>query len=103
MADERRGRKRATAGGYDLGGEPHRRQMPAHARRDLGPAELELSREIECELHADGDSLAMQQRSAEARRRLERVAEGVAEIEQRAQSALALVGGDDRGLGRPAG
>ena len=49
-----------------------------------------------------GDRLAVQQPVGEAGRRLERVAEGVAEIEQRALAGLALVARDDRGLGAAA-
>ena len=73
--------------------------MAAHARRRLRRTEAESRREIEGEPHADGHRLAMQQRVAEAALGLERMAEGVAEIEQRALAGLALVGGDDRGLG----
>ena len=49
--------------------------------------------------HADGDALAVEQAVGEAGRRLQRMAEGVAEIEQRALAGLALVARDDRGLG----
>ena len=54
------------------------------------------------ERHAEPDRLAVQQPVGEAGRRLERVAEGVAEIEQRAVAGLALVARDDRGLGAAA-
>ena len=47
--------------------------------------------------HAGGDRLAVQPRAV-AGGRLDRVAERVAEVEQRALAGLALVGGDDRGL-----
>ncbi len=47
------------------------------------------------------DGLAVQQPVGKARLRLQRMAEGVAEIEQRAHPGrLALVGGDDPRLGR---
>ena len=53
--------------------------------------------------HADGDALAMEQAVGKAGRRFQRMAEGVAEIEQRALAGLALVAGDDRGLGAAGG
>ena len=43
--------------------------------------------------HADGDAFAVQQAVGVAGRRLERMAESVAEIEQRADAAFALVPG----------
>ena len=48
------------------------------------------------------DRLAVQQPVGEAGGRLERMAEGVAEIEQHAVAGLALVARDDRGLGAAA-
>ncbi len=63
-----------------------------------------LDREGEGQPHADGDRLAMQQPVRIAGEGLERMAEGVAEIEQRAGAGLlALVGRDDRRLGAHAG
>ncbi len=53
--------------------------------------------------HAERDRLAVQQPVGEAGGGLERVPEGVAEIEQRALAGLALVARDDRGLGAAAG
>ena len=58
--------------------------------------------EFERQRHAERDRLAVQQPVGETRRRLERVAEGVAEIEQHAVAGLALVARDDRGLGAAA-
>ena len=58
-------------------------------------AESEPDREIEREPHAERDRLAVQQRVAESGLGLERVAERVAEIEERPLALLALVGGDD--------
>ena len=45
----------------------------------------------------------MEQAIGKAGRRFQRVAEGVAEIEQRALAGLALVARDDRGLGAAGG
>src|SRR5262249_14517110 len=53
-------------------------------------------RECEGEGHAERDRLAVQQTIGESGRGLERVTEGVAEIEQRALAGLALVAADDR-------
>ena len=65
--------------------------------------EAEPGREIEGERHAERHRLAMQQAAGEVRRRLEGMAEGVAEIEQRAIAGLALVARDDLGLHAAAG
>ena len=53
--------------------------------------------------HADGDALAMEQPVGKAGRGLQRMAEGVAEIEQRALAGLALVARHDRRLGAAGG
>ena len=53
-------------------------------------------RELERQRHAERDRLAVQQPVGEAGGGFERVAEGVAEIEQRALAGLALVARDDR-------
>ena len=76
-----------------------RGKMRAHARGVVGAKELAPRREAEGERHADRHRLAVQQPVGEAGLGLERVAEGVAEIEQRALAGLALVVGDDAGLG----
>ena len=73
--------------------------MPAHPLRRLRRAKAKPHREIEGEAHAQRHRLAVQQRIAEAGLGLERMAEGVAEIEQRPLALLALVDGDHRGLG----
>ena len=80
-------------------GRPTASIMPAHARHRFGRAEAELGREIESEPHAQRHRLAMQQRVAEAGLGFERMAEGVAEIQERALAGLALVDRDDSGLG----
>ena len=59
-------------------------------------------RKAEGERHAGGDRLAVEQPVGEAAGRLQRMAEGVAEIEQRPVAGLALVAGHDRGLGAAA-
>ena len=53
--------------------------------------QAEPRRELEGQRHAERDRLAVQQPVGEAGRGLERMAEGVAEIEQRAVAGLALV------------
>src|SRR5690606_15065006 len=62
-------------------------------------AEAQAFREAEREAHADGHALAVQQARRVAGPGLERVAEGVAEIEERAVASLVLVARDDGGLG----
>ena len=65
----------------------------------LGPRQQAAPRrEFERERHAERDRLAVQQPAGEAGGRLERVPEGVAEIEQRPLAGLALVAADDRRL-----
>ena len=63
----------------------------------------EPDRQIEGQHHADGDRLAMQQSRAVAGLDLERVAESVTQVEQRADPGLALVGSDDAGGAEDAG
>jgi len=53
--------------------------------------------------HADGNAFAVKQAIGKAGRSLQRMAERVAEIEQRALAVFALVAGDDRGLGAAGG
>ena len=66
----------------------------------VGRAQAEVAREAERAGHADRHALAVDQRLAVVMgEALERVAEGVAEIEQRALALLDLVGGDDARLG----
>ena len=86
------------------GAQPHRqadrRQMPAHARGILRRAKAEPRRQVEGHRHAGADRFAVQQLRPEAGLGLQRMAEGMAEIEQGAQvGGLALVGGDDARLG----
>src|SRR6185312_7644694 len=65
-------------------------------------AMAEADREIKGEPHADRHALAMQQAIAKAAGSFERMAEGVAEIEERALAVFALVGRDDARLGSAA-
>ena len=81
---------RATAGPPRR---PARRSRSACTRLD----QAEPRRQVGRHHHAAADRLAMQP-GAIAQARLDRVAEGVAEIEDRAQARLALVAGDDVGL-----
>jgi hypothetical protein len=74
--------------------------MGRNARRDARAADADAFGEAERHCHADGDRLAMQEPLAEARRRFQRVAEGMAEIEQRANPRLGLVGSDNAALAR---
>ena len=53
--------------------------------------------------HADGNALAVEQAIGKAGRRFQRMAKGVAEIEQRALAGLALVARHDRRLGAAGG
>ena len=53
--------------------------------------------------HADRDALAVEQAVGEAGCRLQRMAKGVTEIEQRALAGFALVARHDRGLGAAGG
>ena len=72
-------------------------QQVAHPP-DLRRAEpAEPVREVGRQQHADADGFAVQP-FAVAGSRLDRVAEGVAEVQQRAATVLALVLGDDPGL-----
>ena len=50
------------------------------------------------ERHAERDRLAMEEPVGKSRRCLQRMGEGVAEVEERAVAGLALVAGNDRGL-----
>ena len=83
-------------------GRPTASEMRLDPRRVLPGAEPELAGEAECAGHADGDALAVDEpaRNRNAVRLSKRVAEGVAEIEQRALALLGLVGDDDARLGR---
>ena len=69
--------------------------MPAHAVRLLPRSKTETHREIERQHHAERHRLAMQQPVAEPGLGLQRMAEGMAEIQQRPVAGLALVGRDD--------
>ena len=87
--------------------QPHRQadgaEMTAHAPGIGGRAEAEAGRQVEGHRHARAHRLAVQQVGAEAGLGLERVAEGMAEIEQGAQvGGLALVGRHDARLGEAA-
>ncbi len=72
-------------------------------RRSVGGrAEPEPDREGRCEHDAERHRLPVEQRVAVARERFQRVAERVAEIEQRAGAGLALIGRDQGSLGAAA-
>ena len=66
------------------------------------PDHAELRGKFRRQHHADGDAFAMEQPVGEPGRGFQRMAEGMAEIEQCAFAGLALVARHDRGLG-PAG
>ena len=81
-------------------GQPDARKMRDDPLRVLGRASPSAGRIIERQRHAGGDRLAVEQLLGKAGLRLQRMAEGVAEIEQRALAArFALVLGDDPRLG----
>ena len=73
--------------------------MPFDPRCIFRRAEAELGREIEGHDHADGHGFAMEQVVAIAAFQLQRMAEGVAQIQQRPGAGLPLILGDDGGLG----
>ena len=84
-------------------GRPTAPRWRAHALCVRRRAEAEPRRQVEGHRHAGADGLAVQQVGAEAGLGLQRMAEGVAEIEQRAQvGGLALVGRHDARLGEAA-
>ena len=77
---------------------PHRREVGGDPARRLLRAEAEPGRELEGEQAADRHALAVQQAVGIAGRRLQRMAEGMPEVEQRAVALLGLVARDDLGL-----
>ena len=82
----------------DVGRKPDRRKMAHGALRRRLRQQAEPRGEFERAGDAERDRLAVQQPVGKSRRRLEGVAEGVAEVEQRALAGLALVARDDPGL-----
>ena len=74
-------------------------QMPGHAICRSRRAETSALGEAEGLHHADGHAFAMEQRCGIAGGRFQRMAEGVAEIEQCAHACFGLVLGHDRSLG----
>ena len=76
-------------------GRPNRSMQP-HGALAIAPpcSQPSRCRHVRSHRHARGDCFAVQP-VAVARRRLDRVAERVAEIQDRAQPVLALVDGDD--------
>ena len=71
----------------------------ARTRAGFGGGDQALARrEFERQRHAERDRLAVQQPAGKAGGGFQRVAEGVAEIEQRALAGLALVARDDARL-----
>src|SRR3972149_2635790 len=75
-----------------------RGEMRGDPVRVLGVAELELRREAERQHHADGDGLAVQQPVGKPGCGFERMAERVAQVEERPLAALALVAADELGF-----
>ena len=83
----------------DVGRQPDRRKMIApRARPRCDGSRPSRAENSNAQHDAERDRLAVQQPVGKAGRRLERMAEGVAEIEQRALAGLALVARHDRGL-----
>ena len=99
IAQQRGGVGRLVAG--DIG-DAGRQAEGGEVRLDAGHAvvadERQLLGQPERQADADGDGLAVQQPVGEAGPGLQRVAEGVAEVEQHALARLGLVAGDDAGL-----
>ncbi len=81
-----------------MGRQPDRRKMTNGALGFGRRQQAFLRGKLERQRHAERDRFAMQQTLREAGAGFERVAEGVAEIEQRAFAGLALVARDDAGL-----
>ena len=74
--------------------------MPFHPRGVLPVAQAKHGGETEGADHADGDTLAMHQpRAIIVRQPLQRMAESVAKVEQRAVAGLGLVARHNRRLG----
>jgi hypothetical protein len=82
-----------------MGRQAVRRQVAGHAQPIGGIAETHPGRQAKRQNDADTDRLAVQQRAAIAAFGFERMGKGVAEIEQRAVAAFALIFGDDTRLG----
>ena len=78
-------------------------KMMLDARRVGFGDHAELRGKFRRQHHADGNTFAMKQPVGKAGRGLQRVAESMAEIEQRAFAGLALVARHDRGLGAAGG
>ena len=77
--------------------------MPLHARGVTWRDHAELRREVGRQHHADRDALAMEQPVGKPGGGFQRMAERVAEIEQRSLAVLAFVARDDRRLGAARG
>src|SRR5690606_31847400 len=75
-------------------------EVSGNAARVLARRQPELGRESMCEHHAYGDALAVQQAVGESGRRLERVPEGVAAVQQRADACFLLGGEPETRPGR---
>ena len=74
-------------------------QMLGDAAGVLARRKPQPGRKAMCQHHADGDAFAMQQPVGIAGGLFERVAEGVAEIQQGTDASFLLVGEDEPGLG----
>src|SRR5271156_3727185 len=72
--------------------------MLDEAMRVLARAQIQPDRQLKCQRHADGHAFAMDQTVAKSGCRLERMAEGMTQIEQGALSAFTLVPCDDLSL-----
>ena len=94
--------RHAAGNVLDVGRQADRRKMRGGARGVVGRQSALARGELERQRHAERHRFAVQQPVGEAAAGFERVAEGVAEIEQRALAALALVARDDAGLGAAA-
>ena len=86
-----------------MGRQADRGKMALDARGVRLGDHAELRGKFRRQHHADGNAFAVEQAVGKAGRGLQRMAEGVAEIEQRALAGLALVARDDRGLGAAGG
>src|SRR4051794_28230845 len=80
-----------------------RGKMMLDARSSAVRNHPKLGGKLRCQHHAHGNALAMEQAVGKPGRGFQRMAKGVAEIEQRALAGFALVARDDRGLGAAGG
>ena len=103
MGEEGVGTPRRIGQSGEAGRQPDRRQVAPHPCAVALGTQSEANRQVEREAYADGHRFAVQQRLAEAALGLQRVTEGVSQVEERPAAAFLFVVGDDGGLGGATG